>query len=161
MKKLILLLLFVPITGLFSQQNVEIDLSGKDYNKILKKLKLKIINRGYDGLGRILVENGASAQYDVNVKYWKDALFEMNVKTGKITGRTAEYETIEADWIISLDKGGYSGKVLDLSDNSKVIAKFDSEKFGMVFQAYRDSKRSDEFKTFVKVIMNELLKSVK
>ena len=72
-----------------------------------------------------------------------------------------DYETIEADWIISLDKGGYSGKVLDLSDNSKVIAKFDSEKFGMVFQAYRDSKRSDEFKTFVKVIMNELLKSVK
>jgi hypothetical protein len=48
MKKLLLLLLFIPLVS-FGQKTVELDLSTKEYKKINKKLDLKIINRGYDG----------------------------------------------------------------------------------------------------------------
>tara|TARA_B110000003_G_scaffold3463_1_gene3729 strand:- start:205 stop:723 length:519 start_codon:yes stop_codon:yes gene_type:complete len=172
MKKLLLLLLFVPLIGLFSQQNVEIDLSPKEYKKIKKKLDLKIINRGYDGSGKVWVEADQMGDGPISstrvyaVKYWNDALFEIGLPTGEIIEQTYNSNVIDADWIIQIagnygSPNAFSGKILDFNNNSDVVLTF-STKEKIVMQSYRPgTKRGQEFKAYVKVVMNEILKTIK
>lgn len=179
MKKilLILLVLIIPVNS-FSQGTVELDMSNKEYKKIAKKLDLKILNRGYDGSGLIWVkvDNYDADKPNNYTKFWNEALFEMDMPTGRITESNDSMITIDADWIFQIEGsitangygmgmvvgGGFSGKILDFSDNSKVIATF-STKEKMNFTSGMDDglKRSTKFKNFVKVVVNEILLTIK
>ena len=133
MKKLLLLLLFIPLVS-FGQKTVELDLSTKEYKKINKKLDLKIVNRGYDGSGKIWISDDFSEAGGENssCKYykflWEEAFFEMNLDLGEITSETSTERIIDADWIIKFtggySKSGYSGEILDFRNNKKVVTTF-------------------------------------
>ena len=178
MKKLltILFLLFFSIS--FSQSTVELNMSSKEYKKISKKLDLKITNRGYDGTGKIWVKvaDYGSDRKNNYTKFWNEALFEMDMPTGQITDSDDDTIYINADWIFQIDGtlarnqygatltrgGGLSGKILDFNDNSKVIATF-STREGMSFiEGFDDGvKRGEKFKQMVKVVVNEILLTIK
>ncbi len=178
MKKLltIIFLLFFSIS--FSQSTVELNMSTKEYKKIAKKLDLKITNRGYDGTGKIWVKvaDYSSDRKNAYTKFWNEALFEMDMPTGQVTDSDDDTIYINADWIFQLDGsigkntggytitsgGGLSGKILDFNDNSKVIATF-STREGMAFlETLNDGvKRGEKFKQMVKVVVNEILLTIK
>jgi hypothetical protein len=161
----------------FSQNTVELDMSSKDYKKILKKLDLKVTNRGYDASGPIFVKVSTydAAKRSIYADLWNEALFEMGMPVGNITEQTSESVTIDADWIFQLEGsvrstyaggqsygGGFSGKILDFTNNNKMVATF-TTKEKMNFTAGLDNteKRAEKFKQIVKVIVNEILLTIK
>ena len=129
----LLFILFFSLQN-FSQKTVELDLSTKEYKKINKKLDLKIVNRGYDGSGKIWISDDFSEAGGENssCKYykflWEEAFFEMNLDLGEITSETSTERIIDADWIIKFtggySKSGYSGEILDFRNNKKVVTTF-------------------------------------
>tara|TARA_B100000780_G_scaffold200224_1_gene141788 strand:+ start:209 stop:694 length:486 start_codon:yes stop_codon:yes gene_type:complete len=155
MKKSLFLLLFtlVQLTS-FSQSTIELDLSEKEYKKISKKLDLNIVNRGFDGVGKIWV----SETIKEAKKLWDAALFEMNVPQGEVVDESADVTTIDADWIIEIDPGNLSGRIKDFTNNNKVILTFVTEH--KMWGIYTP-KRAKLFKKYVKVIFNEILLSIK
>ena len=178
MKKLLTILFLLFFSTSFSQSTVELNMSSKEYKKISKKLDLKITNRGYDGSGQIWVK---VADYGFDrknnyTKFWNEALFEMDMPTGQITDSDDDTIYIDADWIFQIDgligangygmgmvySGGFSGKILDFKNNNKVVATF-STKEKMNFTSGLDDgvKRAEKFKQMVKVIVNEILLTIK
>ena len=153
-KSLIVLITFFTVFS-FSQSTVELDMSAKEYKKTLKKLDLKVTNRGYDARGKIWI----ATNNETHKSLWKDALFEMDMPIGEITSETKETTYIDAAWIFRIDYGGYAFKVEDFGNNKKVVATIStSEK---MFLAVTQGKRAEEFKRYVKVLVNELLLTIK
>ena len=174
MKKLITLLSIFFFSISYSQSTVELDISSKDYKKILKKLDLKITNRGYDGAGPIFVKVSTydAAKPSAYVRLWNEALFEMDMPVGNITDQSDDIVTIDADWIFQLEGsvgsngygmgmsygGGLSGKILDFSNNNKMVATFSTkEKMNFTSGLDDNEKRGEKFKQMIKVIVNEIL----
>ena len=161
----------------FSQNTVELDMSSKDYKKILKKLDLKVTNRGYDAVGPIFVKVSTydSAKRSTYVNLWNEALFEMDMPVGNHTNQRSESVTIDADWIFQLEGsvmstqgggmsygGGLSGKILDFTNNNKMVATFTTkEKMNFTSGLDNTEKRGEKFKQMVKVIVNEILLTIK
>ena len=162
----------------FSQNYADIDISAKEYKKIVKKLDLKVLNRGFDGSGKIWVKLVGYSSNRANnyTKFWNEALFEMDIPTGQIVEMTDDKITIDADWIFEIKGiitangygmemvvgGGFSGKILDFSNNNKISATFTTkEKMNFTTRMDDGFKRSTKFKNVVKVIINEILASVK
>ncbi len=178
MKNFFSLLFFFIFSISYSQSTVDLDISSKDYKKILKKLDLKITNRGYNGAGPIFVKVSTydAAQPSAYVRLWNEALFEMDMPVGNITDESNDIVTIDADWIFQLEGkvgsngygmamsfgGGLSGKILDFNNNDKMVATF-STKEKMNFTSGLDDnvKRGERFKQMIKVIVNEILLSIK
>lgn len=178
MKNILFTLALIISFNSFSQSSVDLDLTAKEYKKISKSLDLKIVNRGYDGSGTIFVKMAkySSDRITIYAKLWNDALFEMGMETGQISEITDGTVYIDADWILTIDGrigyneggdeitqgGGFSGKILDFNNSSKVIATFTSRDSMNFLEGFNDGdKRSEKFKNIVKVIVNEILKSVK
>jgi len=174
MKKLITLLSIFFFSISYSQSTVELDMTSKEYKKILKSLDLKITNRGYDGSGLIWVQiaNYDSARESIYSRLWNEALFEMDMPIGQITGTSKDVVTIDADWIFQIEGrlaynqyggqlaqgGGFSGKILDFSNNDKIVLTFRAgDKMNFVEGLDDGAKRSEKFKKAVKVIVNEIL----
>ena len=153
MKKVLFILFTLLQLTSFSQSSIELDLSDKQYNKISKKLDLKIINRGLDGAGKFWVSDSTPAK-----KLWDAALFEMNVPQGEIVDESEDLVTIDADWIIEVDAGNLSGRIKDFTNNNKVILTFVTEQ--KIYSIYTP-KRAELYKAYVKVIFNEILLSIK
>lgn len=154
------ILLFVIFFSLqsFSQNSIEFDISPKKYKKILKKLDLKITNRGYDGTDKIYIYHPNNPKSTIT-NLWNTAFFEMNIPTGSITEQTEDSTIIDANWILEISSGSYAFKILDLYNDKKVVATI-STKEGM--NIYRsETNRGDEYKMMVKVMMNELLGTIK
>ena len=176
MKKIIILLALLLS---FNASSQIVDLSKKEYKKIAKKLDLKILNKKFDGSGKIWVKvnNTSSARPNIYTKYWNEVLFEMDIETGQITEQSESNITIDADWIFLIDGsggtnsqtgrkyvccGGFSGKILDFRNDSKVVGTFSTEeKMNFTNQIGGVNKRSVKFKNFVKVIVNEIFKTTK
>ncbi len=178
MKKLltIIFLLFFSIS--FSQSTVELNMSSKEYKKISKKLDIKITNRGYDGTGQIWVKISDYGWDNDNpyTKFWNEALFEMDMPTGQISDYEGDTVIIDADWVFQIDgwlgnnqygqkiarSGGLSGKILDFTNNNKVIATFSTKERMSFIEGFDDGvKRGEKFKQMVKVVVNEILLSIK
>lgn len=99
---------------------------------------------------------------------WEEALFEMgvemgnmyveadNVPTGDGYSMRVDREVIDTKWIlvISSQYRDFSGKVYNYFDPKKVIATFNTK-------AKVKVKKRDKFKSYVKVIYNELVNSNK
>lgn len=156
MKRIITLFtLFICFTA-FSQQSIQIDLSEKKYKKIKKRLDLNIVNRGFKGGIMTLSEGNTSYN-----KLWKETFFEIGVELG--TEREEDgYIMTNADYYITVGAGGYSGKIYDLSDDNRVVCTFSTkEKMNIWYMGDKITKRSIEFKNYVKVIYNEILKTIK
>ena len=151
-KSLMVLMTFFTVFS-FSQSTVELDMSPKEYKKTLKKLDLKVTNRGYDARGKIWI----ASNNGTHTSLWKDALFEMDMPIAEIIDE--EKYTTDASWIFRIDYGGYAFKVEDFTDNKKVVASIStSEK---MFLSQTQGKRAEEFKMYVKVLVNELLLTIK
>tara|TARA_B100001564_G_C20643261_1_gene673168 strand:+ start:340 stop:804 length:465 start_codon:yes stop_codon:yes gene_type:complete len=152
-KSLMVLMTFFTVFS-FSQSTVELDMSPKEYKKTLKKLDLKVTNRGYDGGGKIWVRSSGTYK-----ALWEAALFEMDMPIGEITSETDDVTYIDAAWIFDIGRGGYAFKVLDFSNNDKVVATINTSEKMSLYQT--QGKRAEEFKMFVKVLVNELLLTIK
>ena len=156
MKKLLIPLILIISFNSFSQSSIELNMSGKDYNKIVKKLDMNITNRGYDGAGKIWITGGGNSAK----KLWNDALFEMDMPIGEVTGKNDKGGNIvDARWLIEIENGSYAFKVLDWSNNKKIAASI-STKAGM-WIGNTNSGRAIEYKNYVKVMINELLGTIK
>ena len=83
----------------------------------------------------------------------------MNLPTGSITEETEDSTIIDANWILEISAGSYAFKILDLYNDKKVVATI-STKEGM-YISRSETKRGDEYKMIVKVMMNELLGTIK
>jgi hypothetical protein len=160
MFKKILLICFLTFSfNLHSQETIELDLTDKEYRKILKKLDLKIVNRGYDGSGLVWVKcNGSSTSKATPKQLWDAALFEINMPIGSIVSQTEDVVTIDADWIIDIKSGSYAFRVLDFRDNSKVAATVSTAE--KMWISKTQGKRANEYKDYVKVMLNELLLTI-
>lgn len=161
MKHIILLFtLFFCFTA-FSQQSIQIDLSEKQYKKIKKKLDLNIVNRGFKGGVITFSEKKTSYLTPSYNNLWKETFFEIGVELG--TEREEDgYIMTNADYYISVGPGGYSGKIYDLNDDERVVCTFSTkEKMTIWYMGDKITKRSIEFKNYVKVIYNEILKTIK
>ena len=164
MNKLIILLFFFPFF-IFSQNNVEVNIHPQEYSKKLKKLELKIINKGFDFSGKIWVSDGYRNDMHLYDGYyanlWNQAFFEMNVPTGNLINKDDELY-LEAKWEIRLtpQKGGFNGSILDLSQSGEVVLTFSSNTKVGVWQPVNEKKRED-YKKYVKIIFNEIIKTVK
>ena len=64
----------------------------------------------------------------------------------------------DADWIIEVDAGNLSGIIKDFTNNNKVILTFVTEQ--KMWGIYTP-KRAELYKSYVKVIFNEILLSIK
>ena len=169
MKKLILIIvviLFSYQNGI-SQTNPNLDITSKDYKKISKKLDLKIINRGFDGgLVVVSVNSSAVASFDFNARsyklLWDEAFFEMGVDVGTEKIDDDGNTVTNADYYIEVGKGGYSGKIYRIGSNNELMLSFSTkEKMNIFYQEGKTSKRITEFKNYVKVVYNEILKTIK
>ena len=191
MKKLLLLLLIVPFLGfsqnsrlkLKSDVELDVGLNQSDYNKILDKLNLNVTNRGFDGSWKVLVWGKYEFKMDKNGIYgvdeygndnnpaktlWEEALFEMGVEMGNMYVEAAnvptgdgysvrvDREVIDTKWVLVISNKyeDFSGKVYNYFDPKKVIATFNTK-------ANVKVKKRDKFKSYVKVIYNELVNSNK
>ena len=138
----------------YSQNTVELNMTAKQYKKVLKKLDLNITNRGYTGAGKIWVSGGGS----IPKSLWNDALFEMDMPMGEVTGKNKSGGNIvNAKWIFEIQNGKYAFKVLDWGNNKKVVASINTKE-GMWIGATTGG-RAEEYKMYVKVMLNELLKT--
>jgi hypothetical protein len=65
----------------------------------VKKERLKILNKKFDGSGKfwVKVNNTSSARPNIYTKYWNEVLFEMDIETGQITEQSESNITIDAD----------------------------------------------------------------
>ena len=125
-------------------------------------LKLEITNRGYNGTGKIFISTfkygGDYSILNTSIpKLWNDALFEMGMQIGNIVEESNEEVLIDADWIFDIKRGNLTGEILDLNDNNKVVAIFNTKK--SLFTSLTRGNRADLFKNHVKVILNELLRT--
>ena len=178
MKKIFYVLAIFFLSNTFSQNTVELNLSAKEYKKILKSLDLKITNRGYDAVGPIWVKiaDYNADRESIYSRLWNEALFEMDMPLGQITDSSNNTLTIDADWIFQIEgrlgynayggelaqAGGFSGKILDFSNNNKIVATFRvKEKMNFIEGMGDGEKRSEKFKNIVKVIVNEILLTIK
>ena len=170
MKKLILIIvviLFSYQNGI-SQTNPNLDITSKDYKKISKKLDLKIINRGFDG-GLVVISDlsDPTAIYngDLNNPYkllWDEAFFEMGLDVGTEKIDDDGNTVTNADYYIEVGKGGYSGKIYRIGSNNELMLSFSTkEKMNIDYVEGKTSKRVTEFKNYVKVVYNEILKTIK
>jgi hypothetical protein len=154
MKQILFILFTLLQLTCFSQSTIELDLSERDYLKIYKKLDLKVVNRGFDGVGKIWVNETPTPAKGI----WDAALFEMNVPLGEVVDRSADGLIIDAAWIIEWDPGHLSGRIKDFSNNKKVVLTFTTKKEMFVLTT---RKRAELYKKYVKVIFNEILLSIK
>ena len=178
MKNLLFTLALLVSFNSFSQTSVELNLTSKEYKKISKSLDLKVVNRGYDGSGEVFVKMSkyASDRITLYSKLWNEALFEMGIPTGNISDITDETVFIDADWIIKIDGkigyneggseitsgGGFSGKIVDFNNDSKIVATFSSRDSMTFIEGFSSgTKRTEKFKNIVKVIFNEILLTIK
>ena len=161
MKKILFTLALLVSFSSFGQISFspsELGIKDRRYRKIVKKLDLKIINRGFDGKGDFFMEtaNGyvnkstsAMAKgWDFPdsdyIKLWQDVFFEMGLGFGK------------GPWTLEIGHGGYSGQILL---NNTIVLKFTTDK--KMYLRYTSSKRKEEFIETAKVVYNEILKSIK
>ena len=153
--KFLTLTIFLFISFIsYSQNTVELNMTAKQYKKISKKLDLQITNRGYDGAGKIWISGGDSTEKSL----WNDVLFEMNMPMGEVTGKNESGGNIvNARWLFEIKQGKYAFKVLDWADGKKVVASINTKE-GMWIGS-TTSGRAIEYKNYVKVMINELLKS--
>ena len=152
MKK-ILIYLTIFITS-FSYSQIDISsLSPKEQKKISKKLKLSVINRGFNGAGKVYLQ-GESVSHDL----WREAMFEVNVPIGYKTGEEEGTTIVDASWVIKLDNGGYSGQILDLSNDLAVVCTFRTKEKMFVYR--KNTGRAYEFKSYVKIILKQIYESV-
>jgi hypothetical protein len=145
--------------GQISFSPSELGIKDRRYRKIVKKLDLKIINRGFDGKGdffmttargyvnrsKSVAATGLTGGPDSDyIRLWQDVFFEMGIGFGK------------GPWTLEIGHGGYSGQIL--LDNT-IVLKFTSDK--KMYLRYTSSKRKEEFIETAKVVYNEILKSIK
>lgn len=169
MKKILLIItiiLFSYQNGI-SQTNPNLDITSKDYKKISKKLDLKIINRGFDG-GLVVVSVNSSAveNYTFNARsyklLWDEAFFEMGLDVGTEKIDDDGNTVTNADYYIEVGKGGYSGKIYRIGSKNELMLSFNTkEKMNIDYVEGKTSKRGTEFKNYVKVVYNEILKTIK
>ena len=154
---LALLASFVSL-GQISFSPSELGMKDKTYKKISKKLDLKIINRGFDGLGNVFLEtaegyvNRSSSAFAMGlaagpdsdyIKLWQDVFFEMGLGLG------------EGGWTLEIGNGGYSGMILK---GNTMYLKFTTKE--KMYLKYSTSKKVEEFIETAKVVFNEILKTV-
>ena len=161
MKKVLILLVAVLAFNMVNAQDYaktpeDLGLSAKEYKKIKKKLKLKIINRDFDfGDWEKIYVGYKSARYpndpnaEVWIDLWNETIYEMGLKQGNLDN---------ALYIFVIGGGGLDLKVLDYLDNNTLVAKVTSPKNHR--NVYTNSGRS-KYKNYVKVFLNELLMTVR
>ena len=159
MKKLLYLLIFISFASYsqdYAKTPEDLGLSAKEYKKIKKKLKLKIINRDFDfGDWEKIYVGYKSARYpndpnaEVWIDLWNETIYEMGLKQGNLDN---------AIYIFVIGGGGLDLKVLDYLDNNTLVAKVTSPKNHR--NVYTNSGRS-KYKNYVKVFLNELLMTVR
>jgi hypothetical protein len=160
MKHIITLFSLFICFNAFSQQGLVLDLSEKQYKKINKKLDLRIVNRGFEGGVIIFSEKNHNYTRSYN-NLWKETFFEIGVELGSEKDE-GDHISTNADYYITVGTGGYSGKIYDLSDDNRVVCTFTTkEKMTIWYMGDKITKRSIEFKNYVKVIYNEILKTIK
>lgn len=161
MKHIVTLFTFFICFTAFSQQSLQLDLSEKEYKKINKQLDLKIVNRGFKGGVIIFSEKMTSAYTRSYNNLWKETFFEIGVELGTEKEENG-YTMTNADYYIEVGVGGYSGKIYDLKHDNTVVCTFSTkEKMTIWYMGDKITNRSIEFKNYVKVIYNEILKTIK
>ena len=148
MRKLITTVLILFTAFSYTQADFS-SISAKDLKKITKKLDLKVTNRGFDGSDKIYV-NGTNIYHEL----WGEVLFDLNIPIGYETGEEDETLIVDARWVLEVDEGGFSGKILDLSNDLRLVLSFSTTE--RMFLYRKNTKRSEEFKSFVKVILKQI-----
>ena len=152
MKTIQAFLFLMAFTSTFSQTDFR-SLSAKELKKVSKKLDLSLVNRGFDGVGKVYV-NGENVVHDL----WREVMFEVNVPIGYETGEEEGTIIVDASWVIDLDSGGYSGQIKDLSNDLAVVCTFKTKQKMNIYR--KNTSRADEFKLYVKVILKQIYDSI-
>lgn len=148
----IFVLCLAPINS-FSQLDFS-SLTAKEIKKISKKLDLKVINRGFNGVGKIY-PSGSSLTYEL----WQEAMFEVNAPIGTKSGEEDGITIVDGTWVLNLDSGGYSGNITKLqSGENPVVLTFSTKEKMYVYR--KNTSRSEEFKLWVKVILMKIYESI-
>jgi len=159
MKNILFILALLISFSSFSQSPMtpsQLGMKDKTYKKLVKKLDLKIINRGFDDGGCADLDYANNrvniTTYQINLrspshytKLWSQAFFEMGIGSYSACKYTLE-----------IAHGGFSGQIL--KDGWKVLTFTTNEK---MFLSSDNRKRSAEFIQVTKVVYNEILKTIR
>ena len=150
-KNFLLMLLALSSLSISSQSS----LTAKQEKKIIKKLDLNIVNRGFVNESSIVLLQ-RDQLHNSYEKLWEDALFEEGISLGTIKDNKTS-----SKWQLEILHGGFSGIITDINNDHKVVLKFSSDEVMNIRYFGKDSKRSKKFKNYVKVIFAEIMKSIK
>lgn len=151
MKNTILLLLALTSLSTFSQSSI----TAKQEKKIIKKLDLNIVNRGFVNESSIILFQKIQLRNSYK-KLWEDALFEAGISLGTVSDNKTN-----SRWQLEILHGGYSGIITDIENDHKTVLKFSSDEGMNIIYYGKNTKRSKKFKNYVKVIFAEIMKSIK
>lgn len=160
--------MFLTCVIAFGQNQVDVNLNVKQIKKILKKCDPQIVNRNFDGTGKVVVgyygryynSNGGPTNGRLYENLWKEALFEMGVPLADLVKQDEGTDYYDGRWFIEIQRGGLTFKVFDLANDSKLSAQVLS-KDNMSFSGAASFNRKYKFKNSVKVLYKELLKTIK
>ena len=153
-----LVLIFANIDAI--GQSINGFVNEKEYKKISKFLDSKVLNRGFDGRGRVFVWH--TRRHKGLEKLWNEVLFEMGIPQGKVVSFNEETNTttIDSEWIFEISGFNLSISVLDMrNDNNMVGQVLTDETFNMS-QPNRKSARRDKVKNYIRVLIYQLYQSI-